>query len=341
MNTEELPMILFTILAQMSVGAFWVLGIIQVYGAVTKIPAATVDRVTHACLFAAGPLLVLGFLAASFHLNDPFNAFNTLRHVGSSWLSREISFGILYGALGFLTTLAMWWNWFSRTLRQVLAVLTALAGLGLVVSMTGVYYFVRSIPAWHTPATWILFFASTVLTGSLAVGVALLFVWTRQTRHDADTSSSGSVTRLFTRIRLIRDEPLTDETDRLTTGALQGISLASALAGIVLLVTYPLYLLSLSNAGDPASSHVASHLAGSPLLPWRLVILAAVVLLTGVFAFVKARAAAKPSNALVWMIGIAFLLAVCTELPGRALHYEGLYHVGLNTTQSELSQSAG
>ncbi|ETJ01997.1 MAG: Anaerobic dimethyl sulfoxide reductase subunit C, partial [Actinomyces urogenitalis DORA_12] len=108
MNTAELPMILFTVLAQMSVGAFLTLGLVQADGLIRKQPTAATDRVTRAALFAVGPLLVLGFFAAFFHLGDPFHAVNTLRHVDSSWLSREILFGVLYGGLGFVYTATEW-----------------------------------------------------------------------------------------------------------------------------------------------------------------------------------------------------------------------------------------
>ena len=32
MNAEELPMILFTVIGQMSVGSIWILGLIHIYG---------------------------------------------------------------------------------------------------------------------------------------------------------------------------------------------------------------------------------------------------------------------------------------------------------------------
>ena len=84
MNVHELPMILFTVIGQMSVGAFWTLGAIHLYGYSKKMSPETIDRITNTALYAAGPLLVLGFFAAFFHLGDPFNALNTLRHLGSS-----------------------------------------------------------------------------------------------------------------------------------------------------------------------------------------------------------------------------------------------------------------
>ena len=48
MNAAELPMILFTVLAQMSVGAFLTLGLIQVYGALGFLTTAMEWRIGRA-----------------------------------------------------------------------------------------------------------------------------------------------------------------------------------------------------------------------------------------------------------------------------------------------------
>lgn len=335
MNAAELPMILFTVLAQMSVGAFLTLGLIQVYGALRKDTSETVDRTTRAALFAVGPLLVLGFFAAFFHLNDPLHALNTFRHVGSSWLSREILFGVLYGALGFLYTGLEWFGWTTRRLRQLVAALTAVAGVLLVVSMTNVYYSVRAIPAWHTPATWLLFFGSVFLTGPLAVGVALLFTWTRQTVRD-EKGVSSPWSRLLEALRLTGSTPMDEPTSTLMARSIQQIAVISAVAGAVLLVTYPVQLLHLAGADDAASRHVLESLTDGHALVWRLVILAAVVVLVRFVAYKRAKNSVRPNHGLVWTITIAYVLAIGTELLGRAIHYEGLYHVGLNTMQSGL-----
>lgn len=328
MNVHELPMILFTVIGQMSVGAFWVLGAIHVYGYVKKLSPVTVDRVTNTAMYAAGPLLVLGFFAAFFHLGDPLNALNTLRHIGSSWQSREIASGILYGATGFVFAGAQWFGLFSRGVRQVLAALTAFAGFLLVLTMAGTYYSVVTIPAWHNPAVWVFFFGSAILTGSLAVGVALLVTWNMQTKQN------GVVFGLAKKLKVVSIEPMTSELTGLTTKSLAGISLASALAGLTILVTYPIYLLNLAN-GPAAAQEVASRLM-MPASYVRWILLGIVIVLTGVFAFVRARTTDKPSSVLAWIIVTAFILAVASELLGRGMHYEGLWHVGLNTPQTLL-----
>ena len=329
MNVHELPMILFTVIGQMSVGAFWTLGAIHLYGYSKKMSPETLDRITNTALYAAGPLLVLGFFAAFFHLGDPFNALNTLRHLGSSWQSREIASGILYGATGFAFAAAQWLGLFTRTIRQILAGLTAIAGFLLVATMAGTYYSVETIPAWHHPTTWILFFASALLTGSLAIAIALLITWNMQTRQ-----AGGWAYRLAKRFHLISDEPMNDELNQLTTKSLQGISLTAALSGVTMLVTYPIYFLYLAN-GPAATQEVADRLM-MPASYIRLALLAIVIILAGVFAFVRARNETTPSRTLAIIITTAFILAVITELLGRGMHYEGLWHIGLNTTQTLL-----
>ena len=335
MNTAELPMILFTVLAQMSVGAFLTLGLVQADGLIRKQPTAATDRVTRAALFAVGPLLVLGFFAAFFHLGDPFHAVNTLRHVDSSWLSREILFGVLYGGLGFVYTATEWLGKGSRALRQALAVLTALAGAALLVSMICVYYSVPTIPAWHTPATWALFLGSAFFTGPLAVAVALLLAWTQQRKREADGAASLWARTLST-LQVTSEDMLDETASGLIARAIQQVSVLASVAGAVLLVTYPFYLLHLSGSEDAASAHVLDCLTHSPLLAVRLVILAAVVVLVRFVAYRRAKAPEHPSTALVWTIVVAYVLAIVTVLAGRVIHYEGLYHVGLNTLQSGL-----
>ena len=101
MNLHELPMIIFTVFAQMSVGAFVVLGVVQTLGSL-KHDKQTIDRIADPALYAIGPTLVLGLIASMFHMNDVFNVLNVFRGWQTSWLSREIIFGMLFAAFGFL-----------------------------------------------------------------------------------------------------------------------------------------------------------------------------------------------------------------------------------------------
>lgn len=317
MNIHELPMIIFTVVAQMSVGAFWALGAIQLLGRARKISVPALDRITDVAMYAVGPLLVAGFIAAFFHLNDPFHAIYTMNNLGSSWLSRELLAGVLFGGFGAAFAIAQWFGWFSRGLREVLAVLTALSGLFLIVAMAGVYYSTVTIPAWNTIAVPVFFFASALFTGPLAVAVALLVVWSTNPlakfgKHEASEFDQDSVT--------------------LMRSSLQWLTAVATAAGVVIFVTYPLYLLTLAQGND-AAQHVASEISSGFLIA-RLLLLGAAIVIAGVFAFNQARLAASPHKVLIILIVAAFVLAVISEFMGRSIHYDGLWRAGINTWQT-------
>ena len=94
---HELPLLIFTLFLQGSVGVtLWLaLGDAQASSRNALLPAA-----------GAFVLACLGLLASALHMGYPLNALNALRHVSSSWLSREIVFASLYlAALGLATLL--------------------------------------------------------------------------------------------------------------------------------------------------------------------------------------------------------------------------------------------
>lgn len=326
---EELPMILFTVIAQMAIGAFWALGFVQLLGRLRKLPGESIDRVTDTSLFAVGPLLVLGFFAAFFHLNDPFHAPFTLLHVGSSWLSRELLSGVLFGGFGFVFAACQWNKWLGRTVRDVLAVLTALSGLALLVSMSGVYCSLRTIPAWHTPAVPVFFFASALLTGPLAVALSLLLVWKKAlSASEAAPEAKGWRSHLAV-------GQISDDLKSLVHSAMQILTIVSAASGVVIMITYPAYLLGLHQQGG-AAAHVADVISGG-FLTCRLILLGIAVVGAGVFAFTQIRLHSQPTTALTVLLCGSLLLAFISELMGRAVHYEGLWHVGLNTVQNVIA----
>ncbi|WP_279105340.1 dimethyl sulfoxide reductase anchor subunit family protein [Mobiluncus curtisii] len=325
---EELPMILFTVIAQMAIGAFWALGFVQLLGRLRKLPGEAIDRVTDTSLFAVGPLLVLGFFAAFFHLNDPFHAPFTLLHVGSSWLSRELLSGVLFGGFGFVFAACQWNKWLTRTLRDVLAVLTALSGLALLAAMSGVYCTVKTIPAWHTPAIPVFFFASALLTGPLAVALSLLLVW-KKALSATDTVSAPESWKDWRQHLAVGQ--ISDDLKSLVHSAMQILTIVSAASGIIIMITYPAYLLGLHQQGG-AAAHVADVISGG-FLTCRLILLGITVVGAGVFAFTQIRLHSHPTTTLTVLLCGSLLLAFISELLGRAVHYEGLWHVGLNTVQ--------
>lgn len=94
---HELPLLIFTLCLQGSVGVTVWLALGRQYAVEGRVPA----RGALPAMAGAFVLACVGLLASALHMGYPLNALNALRHVASSWLSREIVFASLYlAALG-------------------------------------------------------------------------------------------------------------------------------------------------------------------------------------------------------------------------------------------------
>ncbi len=313
MNVHELPMIIFTILAQMSVGAFVVLGAIQVIArARGRVSGEDLDRLTDPTLYAIGVTLVLGLVASIAHLGNLANVVDVVRHVGSSWLSREIVLGIAFAGLGFVFAATQWFKWGSPGLRQALAAVTALVGIALVYAMSMIYTTLEAVPAWSTWATPVQFFTTTLLLGSLAVGAALMgtLMWRRQ--HGDGTA----------------EEPATGDRDlQIIATALRGIAVvAIVMLGVVFVVT-PLHLSALSQ-GDAAAVASADVFSGAWFIARLLLVFAGAALL-GLFVFRFTRSQRSDPTPLAVVATLAFGLVFVGEFMGRSLFYDQLLRIGI------------
>lgn len=328
MNTHELPMIIFTVLGQMSVGAFVVLGLVQVFAS-RRFGAAAIDKVTDPALYAIGPALVLGLGASMLHMNDVMNTLNVFRHLDSSWLSREIVFGLAFAGLGFVFAAAQWFKWGTARLRQALAAVTALVGLGLVGSMSMIYYTLVTVPAWHSWATPVQFFTTTFLLGTLAVGAALTgaVVWRRRRTTAADATArttADDVARAGDAVTAsgAGEVPVSE----LLTVCLKGIGVgAVVLLGVEFLII-PLFISSLATAGG-AAAQSAAVFSGAWFIA-RLVLVFAGAGLLAVYLFRYAATHANPRT-LAILAGSAFLLVLAGEFIGRSLFYDSMIRLGM------------
>ncbi|WP_296135951.1 DmsC/YnfH family molybdoenzyme membrane anchor subunit [uncultured Tessaracoccus sp.] len=318
MNLHELPMILFTVLAQMSVGAFLVLGVVQTVGSLRRSSSA-VDRIADPALYAIGPTLVLGLLASMLHMNDVFHVLNVFRGWQRSWLSREILFGLGFAGLGFLFALMQWRKWGSARLRQAVAGITALVGVGLLWVMSRIYTSLIAVPAWHTWFTPVQFVLTAVLLGSLAVGTAFMTTLMFQ-RHMLERDGR------FLGAKVAPGRADAVEVGELLATSLRGIAVTVIVAGLVLLVLLPLHLTQLADAG-PAGAMALEAYSG----PWfvlRLVLVAVGAGLLGLFTYGMARPDAAPKP-LAACITVAFALVFVAELLGRMQFYESMVRIGI------------
>lgn len=94
---HELPLLIFTLCLQGSVGVTLWLALGRQYAVDGRVPA----RGALPAMAGAFVLACVGLLASALHMGYPLNALNALRHIASSWLSREVVFASLYlAALG-------------------------------------------------------------------------------------------------------------------------------------------------------------------------------------------------------------------------------------------------
>lgn len=281
----------------MAVGSFVVLSIVRLL-AVRKAGQVEADRLTDSALFAIGPVLVLGLLASFFHLGNPLNAYNAIGNIGSSWLSREIFCGVAFAGLGAVFAFLQWRKLGSAALRNVLALVTALVGLGLVYSMSQVYL-LRTVAVWDTVLTPVSFFTTAFLLGSLAVGAALVANYAYIQRKNPGCAEVQCL---------------------LLRSTLRWIAIFSIVLLGVEFVAMPLYLGYL--ATTPEAAEAGELLVGTfnTLLITRLVLVFAGAGLFAALVYRYAVSAGRERIMSYWTYA-AFALVLISEVIGRYLFY--------------------
>lgn len=306
MHSEELALVLFTILAQMAVGAFVTLGIVHWWAAARYGPARA-DKLADYALLAIGPVMVLGLLASLFHLGNPMNAYRAILNVATSWLSREILLGSLFAALGALFALLQWFKIGSTSLRGLVAVVTAGVGVVFVYAMARVYQ-LPTMPAWNSWTTTAAFFLTTFLLGTLAISAA--YVLSYLILHARDASDADG----------LRD---------MLGNTLRGLSMATLAILGVELALMSLRVVGLTG-GSEAAMQSATLLATDylSLFATRLLL---VLLGAGLFAFLLYRSArdVNRERAAFTLVFAAFALALIGEAIGRYLFYVTSVKIGL------------
>jgi anaerobic dimethyl sulfoxide reductase subunit C (anchor subunit) len=176
LHEAQFSLVIFTLFTQASVGAFWVLLVSDFLK--RKAPDAVQDAFTRIGTYLLVPLTAIGLTFSTTHLGRPLYAWRALRHIDSSWLSREIwTFGLFFGLVALYTYL--WWKRVQDAeLRRHVGVLTGLVGILAVICQVMVYQ-IPGRPAWNHLSTFLLFGASVLLLGPLAVATVYSLAWGR------------------------------------------------------------------------------------------------------------------------------------------------------------------
>ncbi|WP_318402940.1 DmsC/YnfH family molybdoenzyme membrane anchor subunit [Photobacterium leiognathi] len=179
MAWHEWPLIVFTVLAQTSVGAFLVLATMML----TKQLSLAAEKRLNQAMFGLWAIMGVGFLASVMHLGSPLRAMNALNMLGSSWLSNEIATGSAFFALGGMFWLLSVLKLGSVAIRKAFMVGAMLVGVAFMYAMTMVYM-IDTVPTWYTPLTPAAFMITMLISGT-ALAQLLLSV----AKHDSTVAN--------------------------------------------------------------------------------------------------------------------------------------------------------
>lgn len=149
------PLVLMTVLTQLSVGAFATIWLLQLVG------ASQLGTAALASLILGGVALT----SSACHLGRPIYAYRALKMWRRSWLSREV---LLFGFFSVMAGCYAATLWLGLPLCTELGGATALFG-SAGIAASAFIYLVPARPAWNTKFTIFDFFLTAALLGPLFV----------------------------------------------------------------------------------------------------------------------------------------------------------------------------
>jgi anaerobic dimethyl sulfoxide reductase subunit B (iron-sulfur subunit) len=229
---QEAPLVAFTLLAQMAVGAFFLIGI---WGSLNRpIGTSGFFQNSPVSLYSIGALVLISLLISFSHLGNPKNAWRMLSHLKKSWLSREILFTSLFGIFWAGTVILEVFN-VGFFLQLIMWAVTSLTGLAAIWSMARVYQ-LKTVPLWNTKYTAAAFFISTFLLGSLWTGMLLLFGNPGQLIYSSYATVTALISALIFILALAISHTLGNSRPHKFQRLRTGLILAGFLGSIVVIV---------------------------------------------------------------------------------------------------------
>ncbi len=151
------PLVVMTVLTQLSVGAFTSIWLLELFGAHAHRGAALIALLTA----------MVALCASTLHLGRPIHALRALKMWRRSWLSREVLLFTLFANAAAAYSAAQWMHWPASRLLGGLTVAFGICGVGASARL----YLVPGRPAWNSPFTILEFFLTAVLLGSACANI--------------------------------------------------------------------------------------------------------------------------------------------------------------------------
>ncbi len=175
MHNGEWSLISFTLLSQISVGLVLALGFLFFLN------NTIYENLSTGISFRSPEFIVLILILAAtllslLHLGSPFHAYNSLNNLKGSWISKEILLLAIFGFGMLLFMMSNILNW-PDAASKFFIVFSMLSGVGLILSMIGIYM-IPTAPSWNHIYTPLSFFGSVLLLGTIGI---TLFIFTSKT----------------------------------------------------------------------------------------------------------------------------------------------------------------
>jgi Fe-S-cluster-containing dehydrogenase component/DMSO reductase anchor subunit len=281
------PLVVMTVLTQLSVGTFTIIWLLQLLGGATRLGAAATTSL------AVGGLALA---ASTLHLGRPVYAYRALLMWRRSWISREVMFFSAFSAVAGVYAAALWLGVAGSALVGALTVVLGISG----VTASACIYRVPSRPAWNTPYTVVQFALTGGVLGPLFT--AALGVGDERWLAAASMSMAGALLVLLALrfLRLIASDGVELRgTARLLSTVLKGrLVLRGALVALGAIVL-PLLTATTGTPGQAAFDFAQARDAGPYV----------------------SEVMSSPTEVGRYVAGAAFALALAGELLGRYLFF--------------------
>lgn len=297
-NLREWALPIYTIMMQMSAGSMLVLWVIYTL-ALRRHGPIIANKLTKNPMLIIFITVATAMVGSHYHLSRPAFSLFAVLNFGSSWLSREVGFTVIFALLVGLLLALIYLR--PQAVKAHLVVGWGAVTLGIITvyAMSRVYLLPTQI-AWNTVATPIAFFCAMALLGIMGVTIILLInLYLSTLNKDTDLALMRDVTQQV-----------------LYTSSWVAIGVAS-----VELANYGFQIMDLFNRG------VTAHASLDLLLGLYRVLftIRIVLLICGVTALVIValwqRRRRKPLVRYLKPIYLTFLTVLISEVLGRFLFY--------------------
>lgn len=164
----EWALLIFTVCMQAAIGGMLMLALS--YKSLSKLGQEQSFRLLKMPLLIIGGLSIVGLAASFAHLGTPTNAFNTIRNIGSSWMSREILFtGMFIGGAVVTVGLAL----VQKKANHLLLIICTVIGLIDIYCM-GAIYANSLVSGWHSLNTFTSFYGTALILGPVVAASCIV-----------------------------------------------------------------------------------------------------------------------------------------------------------------------